>query len=306
MTTPSAALSTRLSNGDLVLIDGATGTELERHGVPMVQNAWCGSSHLTHPDIVRQVHVSHIQAGAELIIANTYASSRHLLAWAGMEDDFEELNRVGIELALEARVETGRSDIVVAGSISTSQQNGPLPPIDVARVNFEEQARIQADAGAELIVLEMMRDIDQTQVCIDAVAATGLPIWLGYSCVLRDDVAWLFNEGSTLSEGLDAIAGQPVELVAIMHSETEDTHACLDVLDEKWNGPVGVYAQSGRFEHPNWIFNDVISEQDYGDACMTWVDRGVQVIGGCCGIGPEHIAHLRPRIDAAQEHRSTP
>ncbi|MBT5753412.1 MAG: homocysteine S-methyltransferase family protein, partial [Acidimicrobiaceae bacterium] len=65
----TSALGIRLANGELILIDGATGTDIERRGVPMVENAWCGVSALTHGDDVRAVHRAHIDAGAELIIA---------------------------------------------------------------------------------------------------------------------------------------------------------------------------------------------------------------------------------------------
>ena len=166
MTRRTSQLGRRLASGQRVLIDGATGTDIERRGVPMVQNAWCGASALTHPDDVRAVHVAHIEAGAEMIIANTYASSRHLLAWADMEVHFVELNQLGVQLAIDARDATNRGDIPVAGSMSTSRQGGPFPDLETARVNYRDQARILAEAGADLIVLEMMRDIDHTEACL--------------------------------------------------------------------------------------------------------------------------------------------
>ena len=141
----TSALGIRLANGELILIDGATGTDIERRGVPMVENAWCGVSALTHGDDVRAVHRAHIDAGAELIIANTYASSRHLLARAGEEQHFVEINRRAVELAIEARDQAGRPEVLVAGSMSTSRQGGPFPDVEVARVNFAEQGIILAE-----------------------------------------------------------------------------------------------------------------------------------------------------------------
>lgn len=300
MVSTRSSLADRLDAGDLVLIDGATGTDIERRGVPMVENAWCGVSALTHPDDVREVHVAHIEAGAELIIANTYASSRHLLAWATMAEHFEAINRRSVELAIEARNHTGKSDVLVAGSMSTSRQGGPFPDIEAARANFAEQARILAGAGADLILLEMMRDIEHTETCLAGALGTGLPVWMGISCVVKDGVPWMWEETMTLAAFMERFVGEPIEVMSIMHTETEDIDVCLDVLQEHWSGAIGVYAQSGVFEHPKWVFIDVISPEDYAAACLRWVDRGVQVIGGCCGIGHEHIAHLRPLIDARQ------
>lgn len=295
----SSSLNGRLARGELILIDGATGTDIERRGVPMVENAWCGVSALTHGDDVQAVHRAHIDAGAELLIANTYASSRHLLARAGHEKDFEAINRAAVELAIAARVNAGRPDVLVAGSMSTTRQGGPYADLEVARTNFAEQARILAEAGADVILLEMMRDIEQTEVCLEAAYATGLPVWLGISCVIIDDEPWMIDGLVLLDTFMQRFADEPVEAIAVMHTETEDIDACLDVVQRHWHGPIGVYAQSGNFAPPVWVFIDVISAQDYADACMGWTDRGVQIIGGCCGIGHEHIAHLRPRMDAA-------
>lgn len=288
----------RLANHDVILIDGGTGTELERRDVPMVQDAWCGAACLTHPDVVREVHEAYIQTGAEVIIANTYASSRHLLAQAGLDEHFERLNTVAVELALEARdnVNVASKAVMVAGSISTSQMQGSQPPIEVARVNYLDQARIQAAAGVDMFILEMMRDITHTQLVLDAVKETGLPVWLGYSCVIKEGEVCLIRQNQPLVDALQAIQGQPIELIVIMHTQTEDIDACLDVLQANWDGPIGVYAHSGTFIHPNWQFIDTISPEAYADACLRWVERGVQVIGGCCGIGPEHIELLAQRL----------
>lgn len=293
------SLRDRLAAGDIVLIDGATGTELERLGVPMREGAWCGDVVRTHPDVLRAVHEAHIAAGAELIITNTFATHRHLLAFGGIEQHFELLNRRSVEVALEARDRAGNPDVAVAASMSTSRQGGTPPPLAVARDNFAEQAEILAAAGADLFVLEMMRDLDETQLCIDAAAATGLPIWLGWSCVAADrPEPLLYEKAQTLRQGMAAIEGQPIDVVAIMHTEVEEVDACLDVLDETWDGPVGVYAHSGDFVPPNWIFNDIISADDYCAHCLRWVARGVQVVGGCCGITDAHIAVLRDALAA--------
>ena len=290
-------LTDRLANNEVILIDGATGTELERAGVPMVKAAWTAATSLTHPEIVRQVHENYIRTGAQMIIANTYSCSRHLLAKAELNQQFEHLNKLGVQLALEARENMGTPDVVVAGSISTTEMlQWEQPPIDVARQNYAEQAQIQAAAGAWMICLEMMREITHTQLAIDAVRETGLPIWVGYACKIKDGEPWLFNLDDCLEDALKAIEGQPVELVSIMHTETVDIDACLDVVQAHWNGPIGVYAQSGDFIPPKWQFIDTITPEDYGQACLRWVDRGVQVIGGCCGIGPEHIEWLQANL----------
>ncbi|MGI9615888.1 MAG: homocysteine S-methyltransferase family protein [Acidimicrobiales bacterium] len=290
-------LAPRLAAGETILIDGATGTELELLAVPTVENAWCALASLTSPEAVLDVHRRNLDAGAELIIANTFVCSRHVLESAGHGEEFEMLNRRGVELARQARDESGR-DAVVAGSISTTTQGLAKPPFDVVVANFIDQVRIQVDAGVELFALEMMRDVELTQAILDAIRPTGIPVWVGYSCELDGGEPRLINDGPLLADALVSIQGQPIELVAIMHTEVVDTDSCLDVAFEHWSGPIGVYAHTGGWEPPNWVFENMISAEDYAAASMRWVARGVQVIGGCCGIRPGHIAVIGERLAA--------
>ncbi len=108
----------RIANGERILIDGATGTEIEKRGVPQLENAWNGGGALSHPDVLRSVHEDYIREGAEIDIANTFATHRHALRDAGVEHQFETLNRRGVELAMEARERMQAPDVLVAGGIS--------------------------------------------------------------------------------------------------------------------------------------------------------------------------------------------
>lgn len=274
------------------MIDGGTGSEVERQGAEMVTGAWSGATALTHPDIVRSVHEQFITAGAEVIFANTYASSRHVLAQVGREHQFEEMNRAGVRLAIEARANAQADHVVISGSMSTTEQGGEFPAHDVALQNYIDQARIQLDAGAEMITLEMMRNLETTRTILEATKDLDVPLWVGMSCVSTSDGPRLVYDGS-LREAIGMLDDYDVELLAIMHTETDDVDACLDVVDAHWDGPVGVYAQVGDWNGTNWFYDDTVTPQRYADLNAKWVERGVQVIGGCCGIGPEHIEALR-------------
>ncbi len=283
-------------------MDGGTGTEIERRGGRVNDAAWSSESLLTHPDIVREVHVDFIRAGAEIIIANSFSTSRHLLEAAGLQNEFETMNRRAVELALEAREAVPEEPesiaaIKVAGSISTTTMGREQPPADTARRNFDDQAQILASAGADLLILEMMRDVEYTGYAVEAAMATGLPVWVGFSAYRDKQGDMILVDGKTpLSEGIDAIDPGEIEVAGIMHTLTDDISASLSDLEEFWSGPSLVYAHSGLFEMPNWRFTDIISPTEYADHAVEWVERGVTVIGGCCGIGPEHIAVLRERL----------
>ena len=293
MTNPYAAFMQRLHAGERILIDGATGTEIERRGVPMVDNAWNGGGAMTHPDIVRQVHEDYIRCGAQVVISNTFSTSRYVLRDAGLEEHFELLNRRGVELACEARDNMKTPHVLVAGGITHSSFTEKFPPNDQLQANIEEQAAIMAAAGADLIMLEMMMDVERMLIVLAAAQKTGLPVWVGFSCAIDRKGRVRLLQGPTLVEGLAAIKDKDVPVVNIMHTEVEDVNACLDVVQANWSGKIGVYAHSGDFVAPNWIFNDTISLEDYAAVAKTWAQRGVQLIGGCCGIGVEHLTLLK-------------
>ena len=96
-------LMQRVARAEPILLDGATGTEIEHRGVPQLDGAWNGGGALSHPDIVRQVHADYIDIGTDVVIANTFATHRSALKKAGVDADFDAYNRRGVELAIEAR-----------------------------------------------------------------------------------------------------------------------------------------------------------------------------------------------------------
>ena len=109
----------RLEADQIVLIDGATGTELQRRGVPMDKVALSGVAVLTHPNAVRETHEDYIRAGAEVIITNTFGSTRQMLEPAGYGDQVEAVFQGAVILAKQARDNVAERHVAVAGSIST-------------------------------------------------------------------------------------------------------------------------------------------------------------------------------------------
>jgi homocysteine S-methyltransferase len=297
-----AKLDDRLRGGPVMLLDGAMGTELERRGVPMHRVAWSAAALETHPDIVRRVHEDYIAAGAEVITANSFGASRHVLEPAGLGARVAQLNRRAVALAREARdrAAAGR-EVWVAGSISSFIAEADLknrPSLEAARASYAEQAGLLAEAGADLLLLEMMRDIDYSRLAVECAVATGLPVWIGFTCrrtaegevVLRGR-----DEEIPLAEAVGPVSEPGGALLAVMHSELDVVSPALDVLAARWPGPLGAYPHSGDFVMPNWLFDDIVAPEDFAETAAGWAGR-VRVLGGCCGIGPEHIGALAGRL----------
>ncbi|CAN5867587.1 homocysteine S-methyltransferase [soil metagenome] len=289
-------LQQRLEYGAKILVDGATGTELEKRGVPMDDAAWCATALATHPDVVRDVHEDYIRAGAEVIITNTFPAAKHVLEEVGIGDRFSEMNALAVELAIEARDNAAEGPVYVAGSISTfpARLNHAYNPGEQeARANYQEQAEVLAEAGVDLLALEMMRDLEQTEYALEAAASVGLPVWLGFSCKrTADGTVVLWDGHDTLADALDDLPLRNVSLVSIMHTQTEDTIPALREVRARWNGLISAYPHYGKFIMPHWQFIDMISPEDFASEARQWLEAGAQVIGGCCGTGPEHIREL--------------
>ncbi len=296
-------LGQRFEDGAVVLMDGGTGTELEKRGVPMDNAAWCATALATHPDVVREVHEDYIRAGAEVVITNTFPAAKHVLQEAGAGERFRELNARAAELAREARENAAEDPVYIAGSISTFPAKldyGYDPDEGEARANYTEQAEVLAEAGVDLIALEMMRDFEGTKYAIEAAAKTGLPIWLGLSCWSDEDgTLMLWTGRDPLAGTLEELPLQEVSLVSIMHTQIEDTVPALQEIKKHWDGPLGAYPHRGEFIMPHWQFIDRIPPEDFAAEAEKWLELGVQMIGGCCGIGPEHIRELKSRLPRA-------
>lgn len=297
-------LQQRLERGDVVILDGAMGTELQRRGVPMDNVGWSAAALATHPDTVRAVHEDYLRAGAEVVITNSFGASRHVLAAAGLGDRVNELNRRSVELARVARDRVASDHPVwIAGSISSFVPSGDSrrrPQPEAERASYREQAGLLAEAGADLLALEMIRDIDQGRTIVEAAAATGLPVWVGFTCRLSPDGNSALLRGRDLERPLGdcmgpVLAAGRCSVVAVMHSAIEATDRALDTVLGGWTGPVGCYPECGEWENPNWRFGDLTPDA-FVAAAEAWVERGVQIVGGCCGIGPEHIRLLAERL----------
>jgi homocysteine S-methyltransferase len=311
-------LSGRLAAGEVVIVDGGMGTQLQAEGVPMDEGAWCARANLEQPEVVQRVHEAYIRAGAQVIIANTFAASRAGLERAGLGAHVAEANVSAVGAALAAREAAATGPVVVAGSMSSfcpammdAGDGGPrqgVPAPDDPRfpglADFREQAYLLAQAGADLIALEMIGARGYGSAALQAAAETGLPVWLGITAVRRGDgtvgTPPELGDGDSFEDLLAALASPALAAVTVMHSDPEVVPEAIGIIRRCFTGPIGAYAETGSWAPPNWVF-DGLTPGQYLRHATTWARCGAQLIGGCCGTGPEHIQALASHLP-----RSTP
>jgi len=299
-----SAILSRLKAGGSVWLDAGTGTELQARGAQMHPAVWCGVAHMDNPDIVRQIHLDYINAGADVIATNTFSSNRNMMGPAGLGDQVEATIAAAVQRAQEAREQAAADrPILVAGSMShqvpiqpgtSKRQANAVPDEATARANFGEMANLFADQGVDLIMLEMMSDPALMPYAIDAAAASGLPVWVGLCCKQAEDGTLTSYHAPqfTFDEICKAYLDDRVDAVGIMHTNIDYVSGALETIHKHWNGPLMAYPDSGHFKMPDWQFDDVISPEDYADRAAQWHTDGVQILGGCCGMGVEHIERL--------------
>jgi S-methylmethionine-dependent homocysteine/selenocysteine methylase len=292
-------IARKLAQGQTIILDGGTGTDIQARGVPMAGETWCAEANLTHPDVVRSVHEDYIKAGAEIITANTYPTSPLLFNALGRDEDMVRIDREAVRIAREA----AQGRVPVAGSFSVMR---PMEqgvdrvkayrewPEKEARALMKRKAESMADAGCDLIMMEMMRDYDYSLWATEAAVATGLPVWIGIATEPRDDgtLTGFARPDQPLDKVVAALAQTGGDVISIMHTLPNHIGDALTIVRQSWQGPLGAYPESGFFKMPHWQFVDIIEPEALVTYARQWQAAGASIFGGCCGTNPQHIKAL--------------
>ena len=281
-----------------VLADGAMGTVLHSHGIGF--DKCFDELNLTRPGAVAEIHRSYIEAGAQLIITNTFGANRFKLAKHGLEDRVVELNRAGVDLARRV-VSASFKEVLIAGDVGPLGVRiapyGRVKP-EVAREAFAEQIRALAESGADLIVIETFSDLYEIREAIKAAREVcDLPVVASVTFT-RDDRTLLGDDPVMVARrlkeaGVDVIgvncSGGPTQLLRLLKI------MCQAVPDAKfWVKPNAGWPEQvgGRIMYP--------AEAEYfGEYALSFREAGASVVGGCCGTTPQHIAAMRKALDTA-------
>lgn len=289
----------RLTETRPILLDGATGTELDRRGVSTALPLWSARALLEAPQVLQQIHADYAKAGAEILTANTFRTHRRSLARAGLGDRAEALTHQAVAVARAAAQEARLSHpVYVAGSMAPLEDcYSPelVPPPGECEAEHGELARHLAAAGADLIVVETMNTIREAVAATRAARATGLPVLTSFVC--RSDHK-LFS-GESVTAAVQAVA--PLGVAGLLINCTPSTtiqvpFAELHAAARAQALPVlltGLYANIGHTNDiSGWTSTAEVSPLEYARLATGWLKLGAKAVGGCCGTTPAHIAAL--------------
>jgi methionine synthase / methylenetetrahydrofolate reductase(NADPH) len=285
----------RLEHGPIVVGDGGMGALISA-AVPRLR---CPEeANLRAPEAVVSLHVSFINAGADLIESNSFGANRRKLAALFLEDELENINSTAVKLARQARETTAR-DVFVAGSI------GPIGQAATSRVRrelFAEQASVLEGRGADLFMIETFYDLEEVADAVEAVrSVSSLPI-----------VALMtFDEGAETLAGITAAEAAKrlgdLDIAAMGANHGAGLLAALHALDEMGkNGKplaalpnIGLASLAGgRVIYPH------ASPEYFAEFAAHARDLGAKIIGGCCGTTPAEIAAIKTAVEEERQARA--
>lgn len=299
----TAPLLDQLASGPL-LSDGAMGTMLYAKGVSFEK---CfDQQNVTNPDTVAAIHQAYIEAGAQLIETNTFAANRFKLIPHGLEDSVVEINTAAVELARRVVQDSARP-VYVGGSVGPlGVRLAPFGRIQPAQAYaaFREQIAALVKAGVDLVIIETISDLYEMAEAIKAARDVSADVPLMATMTFTHDDRTLLGDGpqrvaQQLADlGADIIGvncsggpAQVLRILKIMRAAAPEARIAVQP-NAGWPTHVG-----GRIMYP-------ATPEYFGEYAITFVDAGANIVGGCCGTTPEHIAAMRVALDTPREERS--
>ncbi|TNJ41019.1 homocysteine S-methyltransferase family protein [Phaeobacter sp. B1627] len=290
----------------ITLLDGSIGQELVRRKGDRATPLWSTSVMMDAPDLVGELHRDYFAAGATVATTNTYAVHRSRLERIGLEDQLAPLLDTALSQATEARADYPTARIAGAlGPLLASYRPDLEPDPEVASEAFREIAGLMAP-HVDIFLAETVSSVQEALGVLKGVCGQGKPVWIAFS-VLDEDGTRL-RSGEPVSEVLPLLRDFDVAACLINCSRPEAIAPALEILKQA-DIPFGAFANG--FEGIAEAFLEdaptveALSRRTdlgpaaYADYAMTWVEMGATIVGGCCEVGPDHIAELARRLRAA-------
>jgi len=293
----SNALQELLEEKGRLVADGGMGTSLFELGLPPggTPEEW----NVENPDLIAKVHQGFVDAGADIILTNTFGGTRARLDLDGKGDRVEELNRAAVAVARGVASGAGRT-VIVAGSVGPTgllfEPMGPLTHAAAVEL-FAEQISALADAGADVLWIETLSSTEELAAAVEAAVPTGLPVVTTMSFdthgktmmgIPPSELAQWWQEAPTLPAAIGANCGVGPADVVVAAAEIHETDPDVVVIAK---GNCGIpQVIDGTLWYPT-------SSDDMTDYAELALDAGAQIIGACCGSIPSHIAEIRQVVD---------
>ncbi|MEM8774432.1 MAG: homocysteine S-methyltransferase family protein [Pseudomonadota bacterium] len=290
----------------ITLLDGSIGQELVKRSGDRATYLWSTQVMIDHPKLVGEVHLDYFEAGATVATTNTYAVLRDRLQMVDLEHKLEYLTETAVLAARRARAAHRKGRVAGSlGPLVASYRPDLCPPATEAAKQYAEPVALMKDS-VDLFIIETMCSVDQAEGALLASTGHGIPVWLAVS--IDDDDGRFLRSGEPV-EALQKVMDQyEPDAILLNCSRPEVMSAGLDALAE-FGVPYGAYANGFTRISSGFLVKaptvDALEQRNdvgpsvYADFAMEWVNQGATIVGGCCEVGPAHIAALAGRLRKA-------
>jgi len=303
------------ADDECVILDGGVGTELERVGPSGYRNPdqglWGTAALYAAPYAVLQVHQSYVEAGCDVISTNTWGilsapemEAEGWLALAG-SPHWMDMARLGIRLGRQAIDEAGKTDSCALAFAIGEDVDSPERLETIGLLT-----RVFAENPPDLILLETLSLIrgEVTFSAVELLLQTGLPVWLSFRrcrhgvCGIHGE-HWGGPEGDLFGRAARRFEEMGAGALLINCLPPDHVSGMLPWLRDFTDLPLGVYPNLGYETEAGWHFDPALGAEDYARLALRWRAEGAQIVGGCCGVTPQHIAAVRRAVAGTKSGR---
>jgi S-methylmethionine-dependent homocysteine/selenocysteine methylase len=290
----------------IILLDGGMGQELIKRSSKEITPLWSTQVMIDEPDIVRDLHVDYILAGSRVITLNAYTMTPQRLTRDGQIKDFETLQLAAINAATSARTKAGIAGVKIAGCLPplvASYHAEVAPAYDEMLASYSQIVAVQAP-HVDVFLCDTMPSVAEAKAALLAAKKSGLPVWV--SLTIQDDNKAQLRSGEPLSQAVAMLHELGADAILLNCSKPEAILAAWpQMLSE--SGLTGAYANgftSVDSLKPGGTVASMESRSDlnpeaYALFALQWAKNGAGLIGGCCEVGPAHIAELAKQFTQA-------
>ncbi|MBX7150629.1 homocysteine S-methyltransferase family protein [bacterium] len=288
-------IADRLSKKEIILLDGATGSELESRGVSVTLPLWSTIALLTNDGkkVLNDVHFEYAMAGADIITANTFRTNYRTLKKENMESQARSLTREAVEIAQRA-VERADAEerVKIAGSIAPVEDcyhPEKVPADHELRDEHRRHIDYLYEAKVDCLLIETMNTLREALIATEYAVQTELPVLVSF--ITQRDGKLL--SGEMLEESIRAVSFHRPTAILLNCSDVDTIQENLEAVQKNTDLPIGAYA---NILHPQKSVSN-LSPGAYAEKVQQWLEKfKLTVIGGCCGTTPKHIERLNASI----------
>ena len=281
----------------LKILDGALGTQLIKKGLALPEHIWSAEANIKNPEIIKNLYSHYINSGADYITTNTFrttnrAYSKIIKNQNDQTINYKEQAKISFNKAIEIAKSIATKNIEIIGSLAPLEDcydPNLFPNREIAYNEYTELGCWFSDVEVNILMLETMNSIIETEIAIHALKIFEIPIWVSF--VLKDNQHLL--SGEKLVDALKVLTKYKIDAVLLNCNSIERTNIAMKILADKWTGKWGIYPNLGTGEPSiNGVITNYSSMQKFIDIIGKAANMGASILGGCCGSSHMHIKEI--------------